>query len=171
MSPPTWEDLAPSRPLHRTPVGEVMTPNPVSISADATLEEAVAFLVDSGYSAAPVIDEAGRPVGVISHTDLVFHDRQHLVLPEAAPFYFESAGEIAAVVREERAARVADVMTPAVFALAPDVPLEEAAQQMTDLNVHRLFVVDGAWTLVGVVSALDLLRHLLPHPARRTAGI
>jgi CBS domain-containing protein len=144
-----------------------MSPNPVSISADATLEEAVAFLVDSGFSAAPVIDEAGRPVGVISRTDVVVYDRERLILPQAAPYFFESADEVAAAVREEQAAvRVADVMTPAVFAVSPQTPLEEAAERMTDLNVHRLFVVDGG-TLVGVVSALDLLRHLL---SRREVG-
>jgi len=140
-----------------------MTPNPRSIRADAPLEEAIAFLVDSGFSAAPVIDEAGRPVGVISRTDVVVYDRERLILPRAAPFYFESADEIAEAVREEQAAAcVADVMTPAVFAVPPQAPLDEAAEQMADLNVHRLFVVDEDGTLVGVVSALDLLRQLPP---------
>jgi len=140
-----------------------MTPNPVSIRADATPEEAVAFLVDSGFSAAPVIDEAGRPVGVISRTDVVVYHRQRLLLPAAAPYYFESADEIAAAVGEERAAAcVADVMTPAVFSVAPHLPLGEVAGQMTELHVHRLFVVDDSGVLVGVVSALDLLRHLRP---------
>jgi len=153
---------APRRPGTGKTVAEVMTPNPTSIRADAALEEAVAFLVDSGYSAAPVIDEAGRPVGVISRTDVVVYDRERLALPKAAPYYFESAGEIATAVREEQAAVcVADLMTPAVFAVAPDVPVDGAAARMVALNVHRLFVVDESGVLIGVVSALDLLRHLL----------
>ena len=41
---------------------DLMTPNPVSIRADASLKEAVAFLVDKHISGVPVIDEAGRPV-------------------------------------------------------------------------------------------------------------
>ena len=50
---------------------DLMTSNPVSIRASATLSEAVTFLTDRGFSAAPVIDEAGRPLGVISRTDLL----------------------------------------------------------------------------------------------------
>src|SRR5436190_21028875 len=102
---------------------DLMTPSPVSIRDSAPLEEAIAFLTDTGYSAAPVIDEAGRPVGVISRADVVAYDRERLILPEAAPYYFESDGEIAAAVSGELAdVRVADVMTPAVFAVAPDTP-------------------------------------------------
>jgi len=171
MSPTTWAESARHRPPEQTPIREVMTHNPVSIAADATLEQAVAFLVDSGFSAAPVIDEAGRPVGVISRTDVVVYDRERLILPKAAAYYFESADEITAAVHEEEAAvRVADVMTPAVFAVSPDTLLCEAAERMTNLHVHRLFVVDGSGTLVGVVSALDLLRHLLPRPCAAGAG-
>jgi CBS domain-containing protein len=40
---------------------DLMTPNPVSISTNATIHEAIALLVDKGISAAPVIDRAGRP--------------------------------------------------------------------------------------------------------------
>src|SRR5438128_1821807 len=65
---------------------ELMTPNPVSIRANATVREALALLLDHGYSAAPVIDDAGRPLGVLSRSDLLIHDReviQHLApMPE-----------------------------------------------------------------------------------------
>src|ERR1700752_2892224 len=99
----------PRRPGEGKTVAEVMTPNPRSIRADAMLEEVVAFLVDSGYSAAPVIDEAGWPVGVTRRSAVVVYDRERLILPVAAPYYFESSDEIAAAVCEElTAVRVAD---------------------------------------------------------------
>src|SRR5262245_16741872 len=50
---------------------DLMTPNPLSISENATLREVVTFLTEKGFSAAPVIDEAGRPVGVVSQADIV----------------------------------------------------------------------------------------------------
>jgi CBS domain-containing protein len=40
---------------------DLMTPNPVSIGQNATVKEAVAFLSDRGFSAAPVLDEAAGP--------------------------------------------------------------------------------------------------------------
>jgi CBS domain-containing protein len=140
-----------------------MTPNPQSIRADALLEEAIAFLVDTGYSAAPVIDDAGRPVGVLSRSDVISYDRERLALPEAVPAYFES-GDTDAEPHPTtgRGVRVEHLMTPAVFVVPADATVGEAAARLVALNVHRLFVVDEGGTLIGVVSVLDVLRHLLP---------
>jgi CBS domain-containing protein len=164
MSPTSREGTSSRRPPAERTAAEVMTPNPVSIRDTATLEEAVAFLVDTGYSAAPVIDEAGRPVGVLSRTDIVVYDRERLALPPSGPWYFESADLTPRQGPPSQAPqlRVADLMTPAVFSVAPQTPLGKAADQMVSLNVHRLFVVDQGGVLVGVISALDLLRHLRP---------
>jgi len=142
-----------------------MTRNPVSIRDHASVEEAVSFLVDTGYSAAPVIDKAGRPVGVISRTDIVVYDRNRLLLPESVPYYFETENldtEEADGKPADTSPRVADLMTPAIFSVVPDAPLNEVADRMLELNVHRLFVVDEDGILVGVISTLDLLRHLRP---------
>src|SRR6516225_6625597 len=57
---------------------ELMMPNPVSVRADATLREALALLVDRAFSAAPVIDEAGRRVGVLSRSDILVHAREEV---------------------------------------------------------------------------------------------
>jgi CBS domain-containing protein len=53
-----------------------MTPNPVSIREGATVREAVELLTGRGISGGPVIDEAGRPVGVLSRADILVHDRE-----------------------------------------------------------------------------------------------
>jgi CBS domain-containing protein len=51
-------------------------------------------------------------------------------------------------------------MTPVVFCVHPDDPAAEVVEKMLALNVRRLFVVDDAGVLVGVVSAFDMLRGL-----------
>jgi CBS domain-containing protein len=122
---------------------DLMTANPVSIRENATVPQAVALLTDKGFHAAPVIDEAGRPVGVLSVSDLLAHDREKPA----------EGGELTLA---------RDVMTPAVFAVAPDASAAKAVADMLALNVHRLFVVDGTGTLIGVITALDVLRHLRP---------
>ncbi|HKA06379.1 MAG TPA: CBS domain-containing protein, partial [Gemmataceae bacterium] len=58
-------DLTPLR-LHAVMADDVMTANPVSIREELTVHEAVIFLTERRISAAPVINEAGRPVGVVS---------------------------------------------------------------------------------------------------------
>jgi len=149
------------RPDNKT-AADLMTPNVVSIRDTATLEEAVAFLTDIGFSAAPVIDEAGRPVGVISRTDIVVYDREKLAFPDSGPLYFESAdlAEEPRSVAHADGSRVRDLMNPALFSVPPEATALEVAEQMVALHVHRLFVVDPSGVLIGVVSGLDLLRHL-----------
>src|SRR5690348_1875567 len=53
----------------------IMTENPVSIHEHATLQEAAEFLTKRRISAAPVINDAGRAVGVLSRTDIVRFSR------------------------------------------------------------------------------------------------
>lgn len=124
---------------------DLMTPSPVSLREDATFHEAVALLTGRGISAAPVIDEAGRPVGVLSLADIVIHDRE-------SGFHVERPG----------LTRVRDMMTPVVFSIAPDAPAWRVVGDMVALKVHRLFVVDTDGVLTGVISALDVLKHLHP---------
>lgn len=171
MRPALLLDVGARLTLAADTARDLMMPDPVSLSADATVREALALLIDRGISAAPVIDSAGRPVGVLSRTDLLVHDREqarHAGLE--SEFYQRSelttrAGErlrdgfqVEGVDRT----RVRDLMTPAVFAVAPETPAAQVVEQILSLKVHRLFVVDGDGVLVGVVSALDVLRHLRP---------
>jgi CBS domain-containing protein len=51
-------------------------------------------------------------------------------------------------------------MTPVVFSVAPDAAAAKVVQEMVALKVHRLFVVENTGVLVGVISALDVLRRL-----------
>jgi CBS domain-containing protein len=157
--------------LAPTTAAELMTQNPVSVRAAASLKEAIAMLIDRGFSAAPVIDEAGRPVGVLSRSDVLTHDREEIKSAQRAGEYYHQEdlttpqGErLKGWFQEEEVDRtqVGDLMTPTVFAVSPETPAAEVVQQMLALKVHRLFVVDPAGVMVGVISAIDILRHLRP---------
>jgi CBS domain-containing protein len=149
--------------LHAQTAADLMAPNPISLRAEATIEEAMTLFTAKGIAAAPVIDAGGRPIGVISRSDLFIHqveevrrhhpdyffnpDAERLVQPAEAP-----AGS--------QATTVADLMTPAVFAVAPDAHVSRVVGDMVGLRVHRLFVVDNDGILVGVITAMDVLKHL-----------
>jgi CBS domain-containing protein len=146
-----------------------MTPNPVSIGQDATVKEAAAFLTDRGFSAAPVIDQAGRPVGVLSRADIVVHHRQKAEYVPPVPDYYQrtdlatpSGEPLPGGFQVEGVAqtRVRDIMTPVVFSVLAEAPARRVVGDMVGLKVHRLFVVDPGGLLIGVISALDVLRHL-----------
>jgi CBS domain-containing protein len=148
MAPARTDTFPAALTLAAATARDLMTPNPVSIREGASVAEAIALLTDRGLSAAPVIDEAGRPRGVITHGDILVHERQRLTARTAAP---PSAD----------ASRVADLMTPAVFSVTPDAPARQVVEQLLGLQVQQLFVVDDTGALVGSISARDVVRHLV----------
>jgi CBS domain-containing protein len=151
------------------PASELMTSNVVSISEKASVREALAMLIDRGFSGAPVVNDAGRPVGVISQSDVLIHDRNTVVRAQRAPDFYTHADITAAVgepvsgfqIESVDRATVGDVMTPIVFSVSPDSTAREVIEEMLRLRVHRLFVVGRDGVLVGVISMSDVVRHLL----------
>ncbi len=154
---------------------DLMTLNPVSLRETATAREAACFLIERGISAAPVINEAGEPVGVLSQTDLVVHAREKNHALTSNEGYVEDFSEFAEVPCEpsgiwnelrvesvDDKALVGDLMTPTVFTVRLDAPSAQVVEDMLALRVHRLFVVDDGGVLVGVVTATDVLRRLTP---------
>jgi CBS domain-containing protein len=153
--------------LNADTAADLMTPNPISIRAEARVEKAVALLTDKGFSAAPVIDTAGRPVGVLSRADILAHNREAPARGAAADYYQRAQLALAEdeasgsdVACSAGAFRVGDIMTPVVLSVRPDTPARRVVEDMVGYKVHRLFVVDDGGVLVGVISALDVLKRL-----------
>ena len=128
---------------HARTVGEVMTPNPVSVVETASLAEAAGILDSKKISGLPVVDADGVLVGVMSQTDLVrARANQDLVTnwPGVA---------------------VGQVMTKPALTIPVTASLEEAAKVMEERRVHRLVVTDVAATPIGIISTSDLVRSWL----------
>jgi CBS domain-containing membrane protein len=167
-------DAAPERAtrklaLHAKTAADLMTEDVISIDQGAPLHHAVTTLVDLGLTAAPVADAAGRPVGVLSMTDVVIHDWNTVSYARTVPEYYlksdlqETIAEPADGFQVEVADRtpIRDLMTPVVFSVRPETPARQVIEQMLHLRVHRLFVVDNDGVLVGVISMTDVMRQLV----------
>lgn len=143
---------------------DLMTPHLISINAAASVQEALAVLTDRGFSAAPVIDEAGRPIGVLSRTDLLVHERErggHAPLESTTDWDFPPRRRVEGFsVEVVDPTRVRDIMTPVVFTVSLGTPTHQVVEQMLSLKVHHLFVVDEDGALVGVITPLDILHCL-----------
>jgi CBS-domain-containing membrane protein len=152
--------------LNADTAAELMTRNPVSINQKATLKEALALFINKGFTVAPVIDNRGRAVGVLSGSDILVHDREKVeyLVPaeETSPMVTRDGEAIRSGFQVENVdkTRVAELMTPAVFSVRPETPAATVVAELLRLNVHHLFVVDHAGTLVGVISTLDILHNL-----------
>ena len=149
---------------------DLMTPNPVSICDQAIVKEAAAFLLDNRFSAAPVIDNAGRPVGVLSNTDIVRYEREKIehvttrsAMEQECDFRLASGERVRRGFQLEGVdgTDVRQIMTPIIFSVAPDTPADEVIQEMLTRKIHRVFVVDQQGVLVGVISPIDIMRKLV----------
>jgi len=150
---------------------DVMSANPWSIRGSASVHEAVVFLTDRKISAAPVINDAGWPVGVVSEADILRYDREHVEHLHPVPDYYLKSELVLASgerlpsdfeIEVNDSTSVADIMTPVIFSVAPDAPIADVVDQLCYRKIHRLFVVDRDGSLIGVITTLDLLRRLKP---------
>ena len=139
----------------------VMIPNPRSINQNATVRETAEILLEHGLHVAPIIDDTGRPVGVVSRTDLLdYWGRRRDRLAALA------AGEVITTSVELDAASpgdeitVQEIMTPVVFGVRMNASIDGIVDKVTALEVRSLFVTDGDGVLVGTISVFDVLRHL-----------
>lgn len=149
---------------------DLMTRDPVTIPANATVREAVTMLTDLQFSGAPVVDRNGLPIGVVSRTDIVRNDREAVdrIQPSGG-----NAGDEASLLRSPLEAHdefliervdetgVQEIMTPLLFSVELSCKGTEIVTKMLEKDVHRVFVVDEEGALVGVISSMDILRELV----------
>jgi CBS domain-containing protein len=150
---------------------DMMTPNPVSIRGDASIAEATILFTDRAFTGAAVIDDSGRPIGVLSSTDLLIHDREksNCVTIDSSEYLGQGLSDRIEqgglnrgyqVVEVDRT-MVSSIMTPVVFSVTPDSSARKVMEELVSLQIHRVFVVDKGGVLVGVISALDVIKGLL----------
>jgi CBS domain-containing protein len=137
---------------------DVMSRSVVTVAPGATLREAIELLHHRRISGVPVAGPDGRPLGMISRTDLFGALDKNL--PSAASLAREPEPRVdGAAVGRLLATRVEEVMSRRVVAVREDAPLAEVAQAMVGERVHRVLVLrDGR--IAGIVSAFDLANAL-----------
>lgn len=140
---------------------QVMTPDVLSISSDATVFDAAELLVGTGVSAMPVVDGTGRMVGIVSEADLL---RRAEIGTEPHKSwlkrYFADEAAAAAEYVALHSRRVKDVMSKPVITVQEDDSLGHVADVMEKRRVKRLPVMRGD-SVVGIVSRANLLQALL----------
>ncbi len=134
----------------KTPVDSYARGPTIGVALDAPLEHVLATIEQHDVSAVPVLDPAGRPLGVISRTDLL---RIGTPRPrDAAP------GRTALVVLPQKVA--ADVMHRGVITIARTASVAEAAKIMVDRRIHRVFVTDEQGSACDVFGTREIMRAI-----------
>jgi CBS domain-containing protein len=164
-----------ARPNH-VPVSAIMSSDVVCVQKDLSVEALITLFLERGFSGAPVVDENGHPIGLVSKTDLVRERHDDDGLEEREPLCVREDGGVeyelgpgfhaAAIAR----ATVADIMMPIVFSLPEHATVAKASSLMVFEGVHRIPVVSPDNQVVGILSSLDILGWLSSTPGGSSAA-
>lgn len=135
-----------------TTVRDVMTSRVIAVKRNADFKQIARVLRQFRVSACPVINDAGRVVGVVSEADLL-HKTADSDLPAGLirlRWMLSEESKITAVTADQ-------LMTSPAVTIDPDAPVHVAARVMRDRQLKRLPVVAAGGGLIGIVSRADLL--------------
>jgi CBS domain-containing protein len=144
---------------------DVMQTHLVTVEPELPLVDVHRLFVEEEITGAPVVDETGRLVGVISSTDLLRAVEEEHESASAEPHYFrewlEFSGPDWARAPSDFQDRLAaltveDAMTRGGITVDPETPAGEVAALMRRHRVHRVLVVERE-LLVGIVTTFDLI--------------
>ena len=119
-------------------IDTIMNHEVYSVGPDEPVADTLGMILTLGITAAPVVDEAGIPLGLVSLRNLA---------------------------RAQRDDPVSKHMTTPAATVERTTTVEDAGREMGQLSYHHLVVVDEAGKVVGFVSSLDVVRGLVGLPA------
>jgi len=140
-------------------VADVMARDIVTVAPTTRVRDIVEQMMGQVYRAVPVV-ENGRPIGIITNSDLT--DRGRLGVRLTLLNALDPTGQRAELNKVEGEGRVArDVMTRDPVTIPSQTRLPEVAALMAARHLKRLPVVDESGAIVGMISRLDLLRTVV----------
>lgn len=124
-------------------VTEVMTRDVLTVRPDQPVDAAIGLFLRHRITGVPVVDEAAHVVGVVSESDVL----------------------------GKRGRTCREVMSTTLHTCTVATSVEEAAEELLRSRIRRMPVLDAEGRLVGIVTRMDLVRHLArTHWACRWCG-
>lgn len=149
---------------------DLMRENVVTVSKDTPLSELERILSDQKITGAPVTDEGGAIVGVVSVRDLIDRYSEDAdAKPRRSRGWFELSSEElleedyeSFEIPEEAEETVADIMTADVVSVPEDAGIREISKVMTERKVHRVLVERAGrpGVHIGIVGTFEILDML-----------
>ncbi len=146
-------------------VGEVMTPNPITVKSETPLQDAIKLLAENRISALPVVDDVGKLIGVISESDLMWQESG----VEAPPYimlldsiiYLQNPARHEKEIHKALGQTVGEVMSDNPISLKATQTLREAAHAMNNKKIRLLPVIDpDNYHVIGVLTQGDIIRAM-----------
>jgi CBS domain-containing protein len=161
--------------LRSTKAGEIMTQEVACLRACDRLADAVNLFLREQISGAPIVDEEGVCVGVLSATDIVSFEEKREKAPnsgfrttrrwfdswDCGTEWWREFGKITSEIQPRLEDCVTGYMTRDLVSVTEDTPLGVVLRQMVDAHVHRVLVLDRSRRLLGIVTTMDVLAAAL----------
>ncbi|MFQ5762414.1 MAG: cyclic nucleotide-binding/CBS domain-containing protein [Candidatus Bathyarchaeia archaeon] len=126
-------------------VADFMNKQVVRVPATATAHEAAQVMTEKGVGCL-IIEENGRPVGIITERDFL----RKITAPDMDPAKI----------------KVAEIMSKPLITIRPEATLREAARKMRENNIRRLIVTKNS-DLVGIITVRDIAGSIMATMARQ----
>nr|WP_321464520.1 CBS domain-containing protein [uncultured Desulfobulbus sp.] len=142
---------------------DIMTTNVVTVHPQTSVRELASLLLERKISGAPVVDDAGKVLGVVTESDLIFQNKR-VHLPTAVAIldafvFLESPERTEQELKKMAGAKVGDICSEQPITVGPETELEEIATLMAEKKVHTLPVLDDE-QLVGIIGKSDIIRTI-----------
>lgn len=151
---------------------DIMTSPVTTLTPGQEIMDAARILLERHINGAPVLDEDGMIVGVLTRDDLITQQKEiplpsyFVVLDALIPI--KSLGQVEREAEKIAATTVEHAMTADPVIVSPDTPLAEIAELMVDKKVHTIPVQDESGALVGVIGKEDVLKTMVPGQKARS---
>jgi CBS domain-containing protein len=143
---------------------DIMASPVITVKPESSIRDVAQLFVERHISGAPVVDAAGKLVGIVSERDLLHRRETGTEHRRSWWLYLLTRPEtLAADYIRERAPKVADVMSRDVITVRPDTPLRDVAQLLETRRIKRVPVLENA-QIVGIVSRANLIQALASAP-------
>jgi acetoin utilization protein AcuB len=140
-------------------VKDRMTQNPVTVTPDTSVSEALNVMRQHKVRRMPVVDKQGHLTGIVAEKDLLY--------ASPSPATSLNVYEIGYLLSK---LKVREIMAKEVVTVTEDLPLEQAARVMVDNNISGLPVVRDR-AVVGIITETDIFKVLLEMMGARDEGV
>ncbi len=142
---------------------DIMSDNLLTVKLDTPISEVAKLFHENVISGAPVVDDSGNLIGIITESDLIEQNKK-LHIPTViaifdAVIYLESLRQFEKELKKMTGTKVKDVYTRDVVSVGVDTPINEIASIMSDRHFHSIPVVDDG-RLVGIVGKDDIVKTM-----------
>jgi CBS domain-containing protein len=149
---------------------DVMVTDVITVKPNSNVQDVAKLLLANRISAVPVIDDAGKLVGMVSEGDLLRRSEADTGHERAWWLRLLMGREnLAAEYLREHSRKVADVMTRGIISAEPDTSVADIATLLERHRIKRVPIVRNG-NVVGIVSRANLIQALATFRKKLTSS-